>query len=232
MPEPTTSSLKPTCKPTEAPARPSTNIDSNIAPPAADDPTSAAAKTPESSVQQPLEDLKKQLTEKEAQCTEWKDKYIRMLAELDNERKRSIKDQDAVRFQTMRKACLSIIELFDSFKIGLESAQKQGIPFEFLKGFQMIFQQFQTQLKTLGIEEIHADGNLFDPHWHTALSHVPHETIPEGHVVTVLQAGYKYSDKLLRPAAVVVSNGKAPADAVHHAGNAQDGSSASPNAAD
>ena len=232
MPEPTTSSSNPTCKPTEDPAHPPTNTDPNVTPSAADVPDSTAAKTPEGLAQQPLEDLKKQLTEKEAQCVEWKDKYVRMLAELDNERKRSIKDQDAVRFQTMRKACLSIIELFDSFKIGLESAQEQGIPSEFLKGFQMIFEKFQTELQKLGIEEIHADGNPFDPHWHTALSHVPHETIPEGHVVTVLQAGYKYGDKLLRPAAAVVSKGKAPADAAHDADSVQDTSSASPNAAD
>lgn len=153
-------------------------------------------------------ELKKQLSDLEAQSKDFQDKYLRAKADLDNARKRFIKDKEDVRFQTMQFICMPFIALFDSFKMGLESATKSNISEDVLKGFQMIFQQFQAQLKLLGVEEINPKDEIFNPHFHEAVSSCFHEEIPEEHIVQVVRTGYKLGDKLLRAASVVVSKGK------------------------
>ena len=152
--------------------------------------------------------LEEKIADLEKQCKELQDKYLLAKADLDNARKRFLKDKEDVRFQTIQFVCLPIIALFDSFKMGLESARKYDIAEGVLKGFQMILQQFQDCLKVLGIEEINPKDELFNPHLHDAVSSCFHETIAEDHIIQVVRVGYKLGDKLLRAASVVVSKGK------------------------
>ena len=144
----------------------------------------------------------------EKQCKELQDKYLLAKADLDNARKRFLKDKEDVRIQTTQFVCLPIVALFDSFKMGLESAQKYNVSQEVLKGFLMILQQFQESLKALGIEEINPKDEIFNPHLHDAVSTCFHESIAEDHIIQVIRVGYKLGDRLLRPASVVVSKGK------------------------
>lgn len=153
-------------------------------------------------------DLEGKVVDLEKQCQELQNKYLLAKADLDNARKRFLKDKEDVRIQTIQFVCLPIIALFDSFKMGLESAQKYNVSQEVLKGFQMILQQFQESLKTLGIEEIKPKDEAFNPHLHDAVSTCFHETIAEDHIVQVVRVGYKLGDRLLRAASVVVSKGK------------------------
>lgn len=153
-------------------------------------------------------ELEKQLSALDAQCKDLQDKYLRAKADLDNARKRFVKDKEDVRFQTMQFVCMPFIALFDSFKMGLNSAKEHKIHDDVLKGFEMIFQQFQAQLKLLGIEEINPKNEAFNPHLHEAVSSCFHEEIPEEHIIEVIRTGYKLGDKLLRAASVVVSKGK------------------------
>ena len=150
----------------------------------------------------------KQLSALDAQCKDLQDKYLRAKADLDNARKRFVKDKEDIRFQTMQFVCIPFIALFDSFKMGLNSAKEHKIHDDVLKGFEMIFQQFQAQLKLLGIEEINPQNEAFNPHLHEAVSSCFHEEIPEEHIIQVVRTGYKLGDKLLRAASVVVSKGK------------------------
>ena len=152
--------------------------------------------------------LEGKIADLEKQCQELQNKYLLAKADLDNARKRFLKDKEDVRVQTIQFVCLPIITLFDSFKMGLESVQKYNIPQEVLKGFQMILQQFQESLKILGIEEINPQGGVFNPHLHDAVSSCFHETVAEDHIVQVVRIGYKLGDRLLRAASVVVSKGK------------------------
>ena len=108
----------------------------------------------------------------------------------------------------MQFVCIPFINVFDSFKIGLESAKNQQINEDVLKGFQMILQQFQAQLNLLGVEEINPKNEVFNPHLHEAVSSCFHDEVPEEHVIQVIRTGYKLGDKLLRAASVVVSKGK------------------------
>lgn len=156
------------------------------------------------------DDASKKIADLEAQVSEWKDKCFRAVAELDNARKRFAKEKEDVRFHTTQIICLHIIELFDSFKMGLTSAEKQKTDPKVLEGFQMIFRQFQAQLKLLKIEELNPLNETFDPHFHDAVSHAYSDTVPEDHVLQVVRCGYKCGDRLLRAASVVISKGKAP----------------------
>ena len=88
------------------------------------------------------DDASKKIADLEAQVNEWRDKCFRAVAELDNARKRFAKEKEDVRFHTTQIICLHIIELFDSFKMGLDSAEKQKTDPKILEGFQMIFRQF------------------------------------------------------------------------------------------
>lgn len=153
-------------------------------------------------------DLEGKVVELEKQCKEFQDKYLLAKADLDNARKRFLKDKEEVRIQTTQFVCLPIIALFDSFKMGLESAQKCNVSPEVLKGFQMILQQFQESLKALGIEEINPQNEAFNPHFHDAVTTCFHETVAEDHIIQVIRTGYKLGDRLLRAASVVVSKGK------------------------
>lgn len=152
--------------------------------------------------------LETKIADLEKQCKELQDKYLLAKADLDNARKRFLKDKEDVRIQTTQFVCLPIITLFDSFKMGLESAQKCNVAQEVLKGFQMILQQFQESLKALGIEEINPQNEAFNPHLHDAVSTCFHETVAEDHIIHVVRVGYKLGDRLLRAASVVVSKGK------------------------
>ena len=156
------------------------------------------------------DDASGKIAELEAQVNEWRDKCFRAVAELDNARKRFAKEKEDVRFHTTQIICLHIIELFDSFKMGLDSAEKQKTDPKVLEGFQMIFRQFQAQLKLLKIEELNPLNEAFDPHFHDAVSHAYSDTVPEDHVLQVVRCGYKCGDRLLRAASVIISKGKAP----------------------
>lgn len=146
----------------------------------------------------------------ETQAQEWKEKFFYAKAELENARKRFEKEKESIRFHTTQIICLHIIELFDSFRMGLASAEQQKMDPKVLEGFQMIFRQFQAQLKLLKIEEFHPVQERFDPHVQEAVSHAYSGTVPEDHVIQVVRSGYRCGDRLLRAASVVVSKGKAP----------------------
>lgn len=156
------------------------------------------------------DDASKKIADLETQVNEWRDKCFRAVAELDNARKRFAKEKEDVRFHTTQIICLHIIELFDSFKMGLDSAGKQKTDPKIIEGFQMIFRQFQAQLKLLKIEELNPLNEAFDPHFHDAVSHAYSDTVPEDHVLQVVRCGYKCGDRLLRAASVIISKGKAP----------------------
>ncbi|MDR0590357.1 MAG: nucleotide exchange factor GrpE [Puniceicoccales bacterium] len=128
-------------------------------------------------------------------------------ADFDNFRKRSVRDQEDIR----RFACAALIEellpILDNFEIGLKSVK---IDANTRSGFQMIFTQLQTLLSAKGLREISATGVPFDPLQQEAVAYVDHQTVPQEYVVETVRKGYLLHDRLLRPAAVVVSKGRAP----------------------
>lgn len=143
-----------------------------------------------------IDEIKKQLGEE-------KDKYLRIAAEYDNFRKRSIQDKvNAVADATSRSA-IEFLSVIDNFERALNTETTDE---NYKKGIEMIFRQYTDILKKLGIEEIEALNKPFDPNFHNAVNQIQDENFGENTVCQVFQKGYKMGSKIIRCAMVVVAN--------------------------
>ena len=136
------------------------------------------------------------------------DRTLRLMAEFDNFRRRSAKEQLELIETANGKLLEKLSEVQDNFERAFASENKAKDLEAFEKGMQMIYNQFSKVLTDAGLEQIDPTGKEFDPNLHEALMQQPSETIPEGHVVTVFQKGYKLKNKILKTAKVIVSSGK------------------------
>lgn len=136
------------------------------------------------------------------------DRNLRLMAEFDNFRRRSAKEQLDIIETANGKLLEKLSEVQDNFERAFASENKAKDLEAFEKGMQMIYNQFAKILSNAGLEQIDPTGAEFDPNMHEALMQQPSETIPEGHVVTVFQKGYKLKNKILKTAKVIVSSGK------------------------
>ncbi|NLB66668.1 MAG: nucleotide exchange factor GrpE [Lentisphaerae bacterium] len=134
---------------------------------------------------------------------------LRLQADFDNFRKRTAREkQEWIQFASEQLA-RDILPVLDHFELGLSDSQKNGAGSAFVEGFQLIYNQFRTALEKNGIVGMEPEGELFDPNFHEAMTYMPSDTVPEGHVVTQTRRGYKIGAKLLRAAQVIVSSGPA-----------------------
>lgn len=165
-----------------------------------------APKAEENAAEQPAapsaeEVLKQQLAESN-------DRFVRLMAEFENFRRRNAKEQLELIETANGKLLEKLSEVQDNFERAFASENKAKDLEAFEKGMQMIYNQFAKVLTDAGLEQIDPTGKEFDPNLHEALMQQPSETIPEGHVVTVFQKGYKLKNKILKTAKVIVSSGK------------------------
>ena len=143
-----------------------------------------------------LEKLRKQMDEKEEQ-------YLRLAAEYDNFRKRSQKEKEGIYQGAKSDAVAAFLPVYDN----LERALKQETADEaYKKGVEMTMTGLKEILTKLGVEEIPALGETFDPNLHNAVMHVEDENAGENTVVDVFQAGFKLGEKVIRFAMVKVAN--------------------------
>ena len=165
--------------------------------PAEEQPAEQAAESTESA-----EDVLK------AELAAANDRNLRLMAEFDNFRRRSAKEQLELIETANGKLLEKLSEVQDNFERAFASENKAQDLEAFEKGMQMIYNQFAKILTDAGLEQIDPTGAEFDPNMHEALMQQPSETVPEGHVVTVFQKGYKLKNKILKTAKVIVSSGK------------------------
>lgn len=143
-----------------------------------------------------LEHLKASLSAKEEQ-------YLRLAAEYDNFRKRSQKEKESIYADAKADALTAFLPVYDN----LERALKQETTDEaYKKGVEMTMNQLKTVLEKLGITEIEALGQPFDPTLHNAVMHIEDENFGENTVAEVFQAGFRLGDKVVRFAMVKVAN--------------------------
>ena len=153
------------------------------------------------------QELMKRIAELEKECAEWKDKYLRSIAEFENYRRRSNEEKaDWIKMAT-QKFALEICEVADNFERALKQVSEDKKDDSFVKGMMMIAVQLKRVMEKEGITKIDALGKPFDPVIHDALAHIPSE-YEENTVAAIIQNGYMMYDKLLRPARVAVSSGK------------------------
>jgi molecular chaperone GrpE len=136
------------------------------------------------------------------------DRNLRLMAEFDNFRRRTAKEQLDIIETANAKLLEKLSEVLDNFERAFATENKANDLEAFEKGMQLIHSQFAKTLTDAGLEQIDPIGQAFDPNCQEALMQQPSEDIPEGHVVTVFQKGYRLKGKILKTAKVIVSSGK------------------------
>lgn len=143
----------------------------------------------------------------EAEAAKLKDLALRARADLDNFRKRSLREkEEAIRYAN-NGLLEKLLPVTDSFELGLDAARNASDTASVLQGMEMVHKQLLDFMRSNGLEEVPADGRPFDPNLHDAVAQEASDSIPEGHVIRQLRKGYKLRDRLLRASSVVVSKG-------------------------
>jgi molecular chaperone GrpE len=153
-----------------------------------------------------VEDLEKQLAEKDRQLQEAIGKYRAAATEFEESRLR-LRREVAKDVERGRRDILSeMLEVGDNLDRAIDSA-RQGASFEALmQGVEMVRRQFMSKLEGLGVSRIEVNGQAFDPTVHEAITTVPATTPDQdGKIVGVIRSGYRIGDDVLRPAAVAVA---------------------------
>jgi molecular chaperone GrpE len=130
------------------------------------------------------------------------DRLARLQAEFDNARKRAVREQQDFREFAAADVIKNFLPILDSFERALKAAADSS---DFRNGVELIYRQFQDALQKSGVQAIVALGQPFDPRIHEAIEMVDTTEVPDHHVLDELQRGYKYKERLLRPAMVRVA---------------------------
>ena len=168
----------------------------------------AAQTSEEKKAEEPESEPKeeKQPSEEEklkAENADLRDKYLRLLAEFDNYRKRSVKERQEIYPDATAKAVEAFLPLADNFE---RAANAESSDEKYKAGVMMIYDQLTIAFKKLGVEEISRVGEQFDPSLENAVSHIEDENLGENTVAQIYQKGYRLGDKIIRPATVVIAN--------------------------
>ena len=162
--------------------------------------------------QEPKDDPKQKIASLEKAVLELEDKRIRLIAEMDNQRKRAAKDMEALRYSVMTDTLHPFFQVFDHFAMAVAATESSNNLKALLDGMKMIQTEFDRAFSDLGIERIDAVGKEFDPNTQQAVSHEASDKVPAGNLIRQWCYCYKIKDRLLKPASVVVSSGPAEAE--------------------
>jgi len=130
------------------------------------------------------------------------DRLARMQAEFDNARKRAAKEQQDYRDFALADTIKSLLPVVDNLERALQSKSEAA---DFRAGVELIYKQFRDVLTKVGVQPIDAKGQQFDPRFHEAIEMVDTPEAADHEVLDEWQRGYKYKDRLLRPAMVRVA---------------------------
>lgn len=157
---------------------------------------SAEEKTTELTVEEQLEAAKKEVEQ-------YKDKYLRAVAEFDNYRKRTLKEKAELLLNGSEKAVCTFLPILDDFERAI--ADKTEDVNAIKEGVQIIFNKFNKTLESLGVRKIETEGKDFDVDFHEAVAMVPGMgDDKKGKVIDCVQTGYQLNDKVIRHAKVAV----------------------------
>jgi len=155
--------------------------------------------------------LSRRVVELEHALAEEKSHRLRALADLDNWRKRSARDQAVAVGKAQADVVIEFLPVLDHLELALEHVREDAPVDGMREGVAMVLRQFRTSLAKFGIQELDAAGRPFDPAFHEAMAQSPSEELPAGFVVKQWQKGFMLGDRLIRPCRVVVSSGPGPA---------------------
>ena len=148
-----------------------------------------------------IEELENEVKKLKEELDAANDKYLRMLAEYDNFRRRSQSEKEAIYSDACSDTIDAILPVIDNLEMALKyKTDSESV----VNGVSMTLTQFKDSLSNLGVTEI--ECKTFDPNFHNAVFHIEDESYGEGEIVEVLRKGYKKGNKIIRYAMVKVAN--------------------------
>ena len=151
-----------------------------------------------------LAEVKKKLDAAETALAEEKDKYLRMLAEYDNFRRRTAKEKETIYGDATAETVKGLLPVVDTLERAAAGLTPEDAESPLGKGITMTLKSATDALAKLGVEEVPCD--TFNPDLHNAVMHIEDESLPEGAIVAVFQKGYRKGDHVIRYAMVQVAN--------------------------
>ena len=158
-----------------------------------------------------MTDLLNRLDEATLQAEKNKDLYLRTVADLDTYRRKVQREKQELAKFALQPLVEELLPSVDHLEMAIEASKGADECKSLIVGVGMVCSQIKKTLASFGVEEISAAGKEFDPNLEDCVSHEPNESVAENKVVKVTRAGYTYNGRLLRPASVIVSSGKAKA---------------------
>ena len=144
----------------------------------------------------------------QADLDRFRDLALRSQADFENYKKRAAREkEDAIKYANS-SLLQRLVSILDNFELGLAAAKTESKQSPIYSGMVLVQKQLNDLLEENGLQAIEAEGKKFDPNLHEAIAHESSET-PEGTVIRQARRGYRFKDRLLRPARVVVSSGPA-----------------------
>lgn len=156
----------------------------------------------------PTDSELKELREKAAKADQYYDALLRTKADLENFRKRTIREKDEIVQRANEHLLNELLGVLDHFELGLQSARETQNRESIIEGMEMVQKQLQVFLHKLGVETIDAIGAEFDPALHEAVAHQDSNE-PAGKIIAQTRKGYRLRGHVLRNAGVIVSKGPA-----------------------
>jgi molecular chaperone GrpE len=142
-------------------------------------------------------------------AAEAKDNMLRLAAEMDNLRKRTVREVEQARKFAVERFAKEVLLIKDSLDMGMQASQAEGATVESIReGIEITMKQLASGLEKFNIKEIEAEGAAFNPEFHEAMAMQPSTEHEPNMVMFVMQKGFMINDRVLRPARVMVS--KAP----------------------
>ncbi len=149
-----------------------------------------------------IKKLEEELEKANAKTDELNERYVRMLAEYDNFRKRTAKERDGIYSDAYIDALTAILPVLDNLERAEGCEEAEALK----KGLELTIKSFRDTLEKMGVKEIEAQGKSFDPNLHNAVMHIEDEAYGENEIVEVLMKGYQKEDKIIRYSMVKVAN--------------------------
>src|SRR5213595_1139151 len=169
--------------------------------------TTSLGSTPSSATAAKRSESEDPMTGLQADLDRFRDLALRSQADFENYKKRAAREkEEAVKYAN--SALLErLVTIIDKFELGLEAAKGEGEQSPIYSGMTLVLKQLNDLLSENGLQPIEAEGKKFDPNLHEAIAHEPSDQVLEGIVLRQTRRGYRFKDRLLRPAKVIVSSG-------------------------
>ena len=178
------------------------DVEQAFSPDSGDEPAEALV---EEVVEDELPQMEKALAKAEEELVMHRDAMLRMQAEMENLRKRLIRDLERSRKLALERVMKDILQVRDSLELGLKTDSEAATAEQLREGQELTFKMLDKVLQDHDMELIDPVGEAFNPEFHQAMTVLPSEEFEDNSVMEVLQKGFKLHDRLIRPAMVVVS---------------------------